>query len=209
MVQNIKDKIFNKDADGIKVLAFDFWGVFADLDHPMYTYIKERGMDPEKYSQSLHDLIIAHDLGQITEKEFLIEASKLIGLDLPYELCHFAFKKELMNQDLIKIAKLLKEKYKLILITNNPKEYCQRYLFETKLNELFQDLIISYEVGVRKPAKEMYELLIKRAGVSSNEILFIDDDPSKFEVAEKLGIKTLQYRKIKTNQELKDMINEF
>lgn len=179
----------------MKVIAFDFWDVFADLDHPMYAYMKKHGVDPEKYSQPIHDLIIAHDLGKLTEKEFLQKSSQIIGLELPYELCHLAFREELLNKGLIEIARRLKSKYRLILLTNNSKEYCQRYLFETGLDKLFDDLIISYEVGLRKPSREIYELLVKRARVKPEEMLFIDDDPSKFKGAEMLGIRTLQYKK--------------
>lgn len=184
----------------IKVIAFDFWDVFADLDHPMYVYMKKHGVDPERYSQSIHDLIIAHDLGKMTEKEFLRESSRIIGLKLPYELCHLTFREELLNKRLIGIVKKLKRKYKLILLTNNSKEYCQAYLFETKLNRLFDDLIISYKVGFRKPSPEMYQLLIRRARVSPEEILFVDDSALKFAAAEGLGINTLQYKKGATDE---------
>ncbi len=186
--------------NNIKVIAFDFWDVFATLDHPMYIYMRKHGVDPTKYSQPIHDLIIAHDLGKLTEQEFLKQASGVIGLELPYELCRLTFREELLNKDLIEIAKGLKGRYKLILISNNSKEYCEEYLFKTGLDKLFNQLILSYEVGFRKPSKEMYELLIKKSGVKPEEILFVDDDPSKFPVAEKLGIKTLQYKKRETDK---------
>ncbi|MDH4358856.1 MAG: HAD family phosphatase [Candidatus Berkelbacteria bacterium] len=190
----------------IKVIAFDFWGVFADLEHPMYGYIKKHGVDPEKYSESIHDYIIAHDLGEITEKEFLQKVSDIIGLGLPYKKCHLIFKKETVNRQLIKVVEKLKNKFRIFLLTNNPKEYCQIYLFDTGLDKLFDDIIISCQVKYRKPAKEIYEVLIKKANVKPSEILFIDDDASKFSTAEKLGIKTLRYFKGRTDRLLESLI---
>lgn len=185
----------NTNKSEIKVLAFDFWGVFADLDHPMYSYMKKNGVDAEKYSQPIHDLIIAHDLDKITEKEFLRKSSEVVGLELPYEVCRFALNEKLINQKLVRMVEKLNKRYQIILITNNSREYCQTYLFETGLDKLFHDKVISYDVGYRKPAQEMYEILIKKAKTKPSEILFIDDDDAKFPVAEKLGIKTLQYKR--------------
>ena len=142
----------------------------------------------------------------LTEKQFLEQSSKIIGLDLPYKYCHFIFREELLNKKLIEIVTRLKNKYKLILISNNSKEYCEEYLFKTKLDTLFDDLILSYQVGFRKPAREMYKLLIQRAGVAPSEILFVDDDVSKFPVAEELGIITLQYVKEKTDKVLMHLL---
>lgn len=190
----------------IKVIAFDFWGVFATLDHPMYAYMNKRGIDPKKYSESIHNLIIAHDLGKLTEQKLLEQCSKIIGLELPYELCRFTFRKELLNKNLIEIVKKLKSQYKLVLFSNNSKEYCETYLFGTGLDKLFDDLILSYQVGFRKPAKEMYKLLIQRVGVRPEEILFVDDEISKFKVAEELGIKTFQYKNGETDKILEGLV---
>lgn len=196
---------FSKEPDQIKIIAFDFWGVFADLDHPMYSYMKSQGIDPEKFSHQIHDLIIAHDLGELTEKEFLQKTSKVIGIEMPYDICRLIFKEELMNRKLEEIVKKLKEKYQIILLTNNTREYCQEYLFKTGLNNLFDDLIISYDVKFRKPAKEIYQILIDRAKVNPEEILFIDDDETKFSQAEELGINTLQYKRGETDKVLEEL----
>lgn len=195
MINNLKN---------IKVIAFDFWGVFADLDHPMYSYMKKHGIDPEKYSQPIHEYIIAHDLGKITEKQFLQKVSELIGLELPYNICCMVFKEDLINRPLVEIVGKLKNKFRIILLTNNSKEYCKTFLFETRLDKLFDDLIISYQVGYRKPAKEIYEILIQKANVKPSEILFIDDDETKFLAANDLGIKTIQYKKGETDRFLSE-----
>jgi putative hydrolase of the HAD superfamily len=40
---------------------------------------------------------------------------------------------------------------------------------------VFDDLVLSFEVGHRKPAPEIFELAAKRAGVEPGECLFVDD----------------------------------
>ena len=61
----------NKPQVTVKVIAFDFWDTLVDFYHPMYDYIKKHGLDSEEYSHLIHSLIIEHDLGKFTEKEFL------------------------------------------------------------------------------------------------------------------------------------------
>ncbi|MFZ1019429.1 MAG: HAD family phosphatase [Minisyncoccia bacterium] len=189
----------NKNLNKIKVIAFDFWGVFAEMNPPMYRYMEQHNIFPEKYSEKIHELIIEHDLNKINEQQFLQKCSKIIGLEIPYPACRYAFQENDLNKNLITIAKKLKAKYKIALLSNNNKEYCEEYLFKTKLEKLFDVLVLSYNIGYRKPSPEIYQILIKKLEVKPEEILFIDDNPTKFPNAEKQGIKTLLYEGVKTD----------
>lgn len=188
------------DFKKIKAIAFDFWGVFAKMDAPMYKYMAKHNISPEKFSKEIHDLIIAHDLDKLTEKQFLRECSKVVGLEIPYSQCRYRYKKGSLNTGLIDIVKKLKSRYKIALFSNNNRAYCQEYLFKTGLDKLFDVMVISYQVGYRKPAQEIYKILISKLNVKPEEILFIDDDPSKLPTAQAHGINTLVYNGKKTNK---------
>ncbi|NQW17780.1 MAG: HAD family phosphatase [Chloroflexi bacterium] len=54
--------------------------------------------------------------------------------------------------------------------------------------------IVSYEVGVMKPAPLIYEALIEQSGVEPGQILFIDDLEENIEGAQRLGIAGLVFR---------------
>lgn len=58
----------------------------------------------------------------------------------------------------------------------------------------FDMAVFSYEVGVLKPGKRIFEELIKRSRVKPEEIVYSDDDPEKIQGAEELGIKTFVYQ---------------
>jgi len=188
------------ELENIKAIAFDFWGVFAEMNTPMYKYMQKHNISPNKYSKEIHDLIIAYDLDKLTEKQFLQECSRVVGLEIPYSLGRYTYKKGTLNNKLIEIVKKLKTRYKIALLTNNNKAYCDEYLFKTNLDKLFDVMVISYQVGYRKPSPEIYKILIKRLNLKPKEILFVDDDPTKFPVAENLGIKTLVYSGKKANE---------
>ena len=51
-------------------------------------------------------------------------------------------------------------------------------------------MYLSYEVGMRKPDAEIFELVLSENNLDPNETLFIDDSIQHIEAAKKLGIHT-------------------
>lgn len=54
-------------------------------------------------------------------------------------------------------------------------------------------LILSYEEKCRKPQPRIYEIALRRAGVSGGEAVFIDDLPANIEAARQAGINALLF----------------
>src|SRR3989344_1520154 len=129
----------------IKAIAFDFWGVFAVINPPMNKYLKERGVDLSgEQQESIHDLIIEHDLGKINEEQFLKLVSKLVGMEIPYAQCRYLYEEGELDQELIATVEKLKTKYKIALLSNNNREYVQEHLYKPGLNKLFDVMVFSY-----------------------------------------------------------------
>lgn len=88
----------------------------------------------------------------------------------------------------------LKGHYPLALLTNAPSRYSLDQRFNPgELDELFDVVVISGEVGWDKPAPEIYTMTVEKLGVKPEECLLIDDIPAFTEAAERLGIKTFTY----------------
>jgi epoxide hydrolase-like predicted phosphatase len=68
----------------------------------------------------------------------------------------------------------------------------RRYDF-SQLNELFDGIVISGEIGIRKPAPEMYELGAERIGVEPEACVFVDDLPFNLDPAASLGMATVHH----------------
>ena len=62
------------------------------------------------------------------------------------------------------------------------------------LTELFDGVVISGEVGIRKPAREMYRLGAERIGLEPQRCVFVDDLPFNLEPAAELGMGTVHHR---------------
>jgi len=60
-------------------------------------------------------------------------------------------------------------------------------------DELFDGLVISGELGIRKPSRRMYELGAERAGVPAEDCVYVDDLPFNLVPAEQLGMATVHH----------------
>lgn len=88
----------------------------------------------------------------------------------------------------------LKGHYSLAMLTNVSSRYALDQRFQPgELDELFDVVIASGEVGWDKSAPEIYTMTVERLGLKPEECLFIDDIPAFTEVAAALGIKTFTY----------------
>ena len=56
---------------------------------------------------------------------------------------------------------------------------------------MFDAVVISDQVGLRKPSTEIYELTATKIGLPSGECLFVDDTEHNLPAARDLGMGTL------------------
>lgn len=57
------------------------------------------------------------------------------------------------------------------------------------LAELFDEVVISGEIGLRKPDREVFELAARRLGLPPRECIFVDDVAGNVEAAEGVGMR--------------------
>ena len=61
-------------------------------------------------------------------------------------------------------------------------------------HEMFDTVVISGEVGMRKPEPEIFELVIHRMGLPADECVFIDDMAHNIVAAEQAGLAGIVHR---------------
>jgi putative hydrolase of the HAD superfamily len=61
------------------------------------------------------------------------------------------------------------------------------------LGELFDGVVISGEVGLRKPSPEIYALGAQAVGLAPQECVYVDDLPGNLKPARALGMTTLHH----------------
>jgi epoxide hydrolase-like predicted phosphatase len=109
----------------------------------------------------------------------------------PFRENPFAY--EELNQRMVALAKKLHRRYRLALLSN-ATPLLDRLLCDLAINGLFDDVVNSSRVGLRKPDPEIYVLTFERMGLQAGECLFVDDKKRNTDVALSLGMRAITFR---------------
>jgi len=90
-----------------------------------------------------------------------------------------------------KILGELGDKYKLGIISNLPHDSLIYELKKENMQSLFDPIVISYQVGFRKPHPTIYLEALKRANTSPENSIFVSHDKQEVIGAKKVGMKGL------------------
>jgi putative hydrolase of the HAD superfamily len=93
-----------------------------------------------------------------------------------------------------KIRELKERGLRLGLLTNNVKEFGEHWRTMFPLEELFEEVVDSSHVGVRKPEREIYELTCSRMKIEPTEAVFVDDNADNVMAARAFGMEAVHFR---------------
>jgi glucose-1-phosphatase len=98
----------------------------------------------------------------------------------------------------IELIKKIRQKYPIYLLSNTnnihikaSNDYLKKAHGISHLDQLFDQLFLSYEMGMWKPDVEIYNSVLKQIKLQPNEVLFLDDNLKNIETANTLGIQTI------------------
>lgn len=168
----------------IKAIIFDCFGV-------MYggSLATLADMAPREHRQAIYDCNQAKDYGYINYPEYLQQIGELIGI-APEAVDTVMRQHHITNTWLIEYAQGLREQYKVALLSNIGDQTMER-LFDGKVGELFDEVVLSYQEGIAKPNPEIFTLTAERLGVTPGECVMIDDLMANCEGAEVAGMQSI------------------
>lgn len=189
----------------IRALVTDYGGVLTTpLSAGFLAYQQETGVSPERIGRAMgrateehgeHPLF-ALERGEIAEAEFARRLGEHLddGFDLA-RLRELLFERIEPNAPMIDfVADVRARGLRTALLTNNVREW--ESLWQAKLpplDSLFDVVVDSAFVGMRKPEPEIYALTLERLGLSAEECLFVDDLEINCEAARELGLSAVRY----------------
>jgi putative hydrolase of the HAD superfamily len=140
-------------------------------------------------SNPLHEL----EVGALSEGEFLaiLEREASAVADRPIELARFG--EEYMaglepNAELFAYYRALHDRgIRLALLTNNVREWEPYWRSKLPIDEIFEVVVDSGFVGMRKPDPRIYALTLERLGLEAEACAFVDDLVHNVEAAQALG----------------------
>ena len=179
----------------ITTIIFDCFGVIcAPVLSGWYNMqsTKSGFVDP-----NLRAVLTQFDLGVLSEDDIVEYFLKYEGVDSTKEKLRGeidAYMK--LNIDLMNSIKKLKQTgFKTALLSNGNHAFFERKIYPThpEFKELFDDIVISSEVGMVKPNTDIYSLSLKRIQSTAGESLFIDDRQENVDSAITLGMGGFVY----------------
>ena len=123
--------------------------------------------------------------GKLTEEQYWEELLEGMNWNITIEDLKRT-SREYLNQPVEgtrEIVKALKGKYQLILLTDHVKGWMEYLKEKNEDIELFDQKIVSYELGSVKPDEETFPKVLEKAHIVAEETLFIDDHEINIERA--------------------------
>lgn len=102
-----------------------------------------------------------------------------------YDLANRLFKKGFANtssltKNAYEVIKYLYEnKYKIYVITNGIVELQKPRIRNSLVSPYISDIIVSEEVGVSKPNRRIFDILLKKTNLKTDEVIMIGDNLEK------------------------------
>jgi putative hydrolase of the HAD superfamily len=140
--------------------------------------------------------------GRITETDFLEALRRELAVAHGHEpeLHRFSeiyFDALEPNQPMVDVMRDLRGRgYRMALLTNNVREWEPLWRRMLPVDEIFEVIVDSAFVGMRKPEPAIYELALERigAGIGAAECLFVDDVEDNVAAARELGMTAILFR---------------
>jgi glucose-1-phosphatase len=206
-----------KNIEGIRNIIFDLGVVILNIDfQATEREFKRLGFHEfdELYTQARQiGLFDRLEQGEISPDKFRNELRKLIGIAISDVQIDNAWNSMIGEFPLkrIKFLEELKQKYRIFLLSNTNKIHFDFYNeifrkeFGYNFSELFEKMYLSFEIGMRKPDKRIFEYALKQSRLKPGETLFIDDMLQHVEAAMTCNINS--YR-LKENEEIYDIFKK-
>jgi putative hydrolase of the HAD superfamily len=192
----------------IQAVICDFGGVLTTpLVGSFLAYQERSGISLEDLGKAMAQVaresggehpLYELERGRMSEAEFLGKLEAALGGGVKLDGFGEAYFEHLHpNRPMIECMRSLRGRgLRMALLTNNVREW--EPLWRAKLpdiDEIFELVVDSAFVGMRKPEPEIYELTLQRLGdgVSASDSLFVDDIQVNCDVARSLGMTAVHY----------------
>lgn len=201
---------------GARVVISDFGGVLTTpLMRSFAAFQDETGVPPESLGVAMQRIAEAdgeHPLfelerGRITEDAFLARLRGELASELGHEPQLHRFREIYFealdpNGPMIELMRELRDRgLGMALLTNNVREWEPLWRSMMPVDEVFELIVDSAFVGMRKPEPEIYELTLERlrereglADLAAAECVFVDDIEVNVEAAGSLGMRAVRFR---------------
>ncbi len=187
---------------GVKAVIFDLGNVLIDFDHTIAA--KRISGFTDKTPQEIFELFFDSELtslfeeGKISPVNFFSEVKKILNSKLDYAqflpIWNEIFFLSEKNQVVYNLAKILRNRYKIALLSNINILHFDYLKKNFSVFDAFHNIITSFESGTRKPDPLIYKKTLDLLEAAPQNTFYTDDRPEFIEKACTLGIRGFVFR---------------
>ncbi len=179
----------------LKTIIFDLGNVIVPLDFPAgyQAWAEATKLEPEEVQRRIAsvDHYRAYEAGELSTPRFQSAMEELMGLQLPESQFMNLWSSIFAEPTLIDPDLLLKlkQRHRLVMLSNTNDLHFRYIRRHYPAVELFDEYVLSYEVGAMKPDTPIYQAAVKAARCEPGECFFTDDLPANIEAARAHGLE--------------------
>jgi epoxide hydrolase-like predicted phosphatase len=194
----------------IRAVISDFGGVLTNrLIEAFAAFQDETAISMEQLGRGMQRVaerdgeypLFRLERGEISEADFLDNLSWGLEAELGHRPTLHRFREIYFealhpNQPMLDLMRELRDRrLRMAILTNNVREWEELWRSKLPLDEIFEVIVDSGWVGMRKPQPEIYLLTLDRLGdgLQPTECLFVDDNDQNVEAARELGMTAVQF----------------
>ena len=196
-------RLRNDFPTAIQNIIFDLGNVLVDLDIPAtiqaFTELRIGGLQPQDIHPHQTGFFLDYELGTLSDNAFLSavrQAYDCAGVE--ENRIWEAWNAIIPSVDPGRFRLMEKlDGYRLFVLSNTNSQHISRLdrLFRDAtggedFERFFEACFYSHRMGLRKPGPEIYQSVVRQAGIVPQETLFIDDNACNFSGASSLYMET-------------------
>lgn len=182
--------------DCFGVLTTDTWRAFVD------------SLSPEADVNRARKLNRQLDAGLISREEFVAQVHEATG-KYPTAVEKMLQSEIAKNTALLDYIRELKNDYAIGMVSNIASNWIRDSFLTAEEQELFDEMIFSFEVGMTKPDPRIFMLACERLRVGTHEAVMIDDIESYVEAAKGEGMHGVVYHDLaQLKRDLEPLLNQ-
>ncbi len=182
----------------ISLVAFDMGGVllFADEQPAIQELARLSGKSDAQVFEACFspERKRPHETGRQSWPEFANTAMADLGLDIPEQRFKEIFCSILVpNPPMFDLVERVSKKYRIALLSNTSPAHWERSRELMPFVDVFDPLIVSFEVGQMKPDHGIFDTLAGTSGMPHDQIFFTDDYLENVEAARSAGLQAAHF----------------
>jgi putative hydrolase of the HAD superfamily len=194
----------------IEAIICDFGGVLTTPLFNAFAHVQEEaGLTLESLGKAMwratqergENPLFELERGELAEPEFLAIVGAALSEEVGRPVSMEGFSERYWgqlepNEDMLGWLRAARADrgLRLALLTNNVREWEPRWRPVWKIDELFELVVDSAFVGMRKPEPGIYALTLERLGLPAEKCVFLDDVDVNCDAAREAGMAAVHFK---------------